>query len=235
MKFLPRRKSSLVILGIIILLLLLNIGSYLHLLYYDLEPESFFFRKLNFDSERNLPTIFSGILHFTASYLLGTIGISRLIINNKKWFWAVLSFLFFFLGVDEILSIHEKVSGNIKALEEMGTFLYNWVVVYSLGTLILASVILKPLLSLPRRIYYRFILAGIIFIFGAIVLESIAVNFVFQRELASENVTTEPIIFVLATFEELFEMLGVALFIDTLLYFLEKYKKRENHIIKHKE
>lgn len=224
MKNLPPKKTFSGIIGVIFILLLLHIISYLNLLQNDLDPESFFFRKFNFDSERNVPAIFSGILHFTASFFLALIAFSRLTIKNRRWFWGAISFVFLFLGLDEILVIHEKVAGNIGALEDRGTFFYNWIIVYIGGLLALLFIFLKPLLSLPRKTLFKFLFAGFVFVFGATILEGIAGNIVFQRELAPEDVKTEPIIFILATFEELFEMLGVSLFIYALLDFMKKYR-----------
>lgn len=224
MKNLPPKKIFFVILSILAILLLLHIGTYLILLQNALSPENFFFKKLNFDTERNVPTFFSGMLHFTASFFLALIALSQLTIKNRRWFWGSLSFLFFFLGIDEILVIHERVSGNIITLEERGAFFYNWVLVYITGFLVVSLAFLKPLLSLPRKTLYKFLLAGFIFIFGATVLEGIAGNIVFQRDLAPADVKTEPVIFVLATFEEFFEMLGIALFIYALLDFMKKYR-----------
>lgn len=224
MKNLPPRKVYYIILGLISVLLLLHIGTYLNLLQNNLDPGSFLFRKLNFDTERNVPTIFSGMLHFTASFFLALIAFSRLTIKNRRWFWTSISFVFFFLGVDEILVLHEKVAGNIGTIEEKGTFLYNWSLVYGAGILVLFFTFLRPLLSLPGKTLFRFLFAGFVFVFGAIVLEGIAGNIIFQRGLAPQNVKTEPIIFILATFEELFEMLGVTLFIYALLDFMKNYR-----------
>lgn len=223
MKDFPPKRIFIGILGIISILLLLHIVTYLNLLQNNLDPESYFFRKLNFDTERNIPSIFSGLLHFTSSILLARIALNRLSIKNRRWFWGLLSFTFLFLGVDEIFGIHEEVKGNLSILEEKGSFLYNWSLVYLTGTFFLFVGILRPLLSLPRKVLYRFLLAGFIFIFGATILEGIAGNIVFQRGLAPEDVKTDPVIFILATFEELFEMLGVSLFIYALLDFLDKF------------
>jgi hypothetical protein len=211
-------------LGIIFILLILHIGSYLHLLQNNLNPESFFFRKTNFDSERNLPAIFSGILHIAASYSLAMVAISQLNFKNSKSMWWVLSFIFFFLGVDEILVLHEKIEGNLAGFEENGVFFYNWIVLYGSGILILGAFMAKSLWSLPRKTLYLFITAGIIFVLGAIVLESIAGNLVFQRQLNPEVVKITPAVFILATLEELFEMLGVTIFIFAILDFLYRYR-----------
>lgn len=216
------------ILAIIAILLLLHIGTYLNLLKNDLGPESYFFKKLNFDSEKNVPTIFSGILHFTASIFLAFIAFSRLTIKNSRWFWASLSFVFLFLGLDEILSIHEKITGNNDSIEEKGAFFYNWILIYGAGVVVLGFTFLKPLLSLPKKTVLMFISAGIIFILGAIVLETIAGNIIFQRQIPPGAEKTEPIIFILSTFEELLEMLGVSLFIYALADFIVKYREKEN-------
>ncbi|MDT0689510.1 hypothetical protein RM549_06925 [Salegentibacter sp. F188] len=224
MKKLPPKKTFLNLLSIIATLLLLHIGSYLYLENNNLDPESFFFRKLNFNNERNLPTLFSVILHLSASYLLAAIALSKLQLKNRKWFWGTLSLVFLFLGLDELFTIHERIPTNTYSFEEESIFFYNWVVTYIIAIILLAVIFARPLLSLPKKTLFQFIFAGVIFVSGAVVLESIAANIVFQRELTHEEVTLDPVIFTLATFEELFEMLGVALFIYALLDFMKKYR-----------
>lgn len=224
MKNLPPKKVFLRILIIIAVLLVLHIGSYLYLLVNNLDPENFLFRKLNFNNERNVPAIFSGMLHFATSYLLVVIALSKLKIKNTKWFWGSLSLIFLFLGLDEIFTIHERMSSNIFDLEENTIYFYNWVLVYIVGLLLLSVIFIKPLLSLPKKTLFKFILAGFVFVFGAIVLETIGANIVFQAELSHEEMAIQPLFFILATFEELFEMLGVTLFIYALLDFINKYR-----------
>lgn len=224
MKKLPPKKTFYRILIAILVLLVIHISSYLYLMMTNGDPESFLFRKLNFNEERNLPSLFSTILHLSASYLLAVIALSKLRIKNIKWFWGTLSIMFLFLGLDEMFTFHERFSNNIYDLEGDAVFFYNWVIVYIAILLVLAIIFFKPIFSLPKKTLMRFILAGIVFVLGAVVLETIAANIVFKENLSNEEHSINPLVMGLATFEELLEMLGVALFIYALLDFIKTYR-----------
>ena len=224
MKNLPPKKTFYRILTAILVLLILHISSYLYLMINDIDPESFIFRKLNFNEERNLPAVFSTLLHLSASYLLAVIALSRLTIKKVKWFWGTLSLIFLFLGLDEMFTFHERFSNDIYDLEGDAVFFYDWVLVYIVILIVLMITFFKPLFSLPKKTLIRFILAGIVFVFGAVVLETIAANIVFKENLTNEETSIDPLIMGLATIEELLEMLGVTLFIYALLDFMKKYR-----------
>lgn len=226
MKWKNPKVVVLVLAGIILLLLLLNIASYLNLYLTNGDTMDMFFRKTNFNEEKNAPSIFSSLLHFFASFLLAFIGRSRLQISIQKKFWWALSFLFFFLGMDELLRVHEKLEGN--SLEGFsGMFLYNWIIYYSIALMILGFIFLKPLWKLPKKILKGFFIAGIIFLSGAIGVENFTGGYIQAHELSETSVINSPPVFLLYTIEELLEMTGVSLFIYYLLLFLVKYKNPE--------
>lgn len=103
-------------------------------------------------------------------------------------------------------------------------FLYNWIIYYLSGALLLGIIFLKPLLELPKKTLINFFIAGGIFIFGAVVLENIAMNFIENNAIEKSQIVITPEIFVLATLEELCEMFGVTYFIYSILLFREEYK-----------
>jgi len=199
--------------------------SYLNVYFNDLKSNDVFFTNTNFDSEKNAPAIFSALLHFFASVLLLQVGLTQLKINNRKYFWFGLSFVFLFLGFDELLRIHEKITGHSPTVKDNSEiFLYNWIIYYLSGALLLGIIFLKPLLELPKKTLINFFIAGGIFIFGAVVLENIAMNFIENNAIEKSQIVITPEIFVLATLEELCEMFGVTYFIYSILLFREEYK-----------
>ncbi len=214
------------LLGLILVLFILHIASYLNVYYNDLTAENVFFKKTNFDSEKNIPTTFAALLHFFASIVLFKVGLTALKIKNRNYFWFSISFVFLFLGFDELLRIHEKFTGQSSALmDNADIFLYSWIVYYLLAALILGLIFLKPLLELPKKTLINFIIAGGIFVFGAVVLENIAGTYVVNHAIEKSQVIITPEIFILATVEELCEMFGVTYFIFSILKFREKYKR----------
>jgi hypothetical protein len=140
--------------GIILILLILNIASYLHFFLNDLTPRDYFFRKTNFNTEKNLPSIFAGVIHFIAAFYLAMIATSRLQIEKARRFWWTMSGIFIFLGLDEIFRIHERIEGGATFVEEtFGFFLYNWIIYYGSALLILGIIFIKPLLYFQEKPY----------------------------------------------------------------------------------
>jgi hypothetical protein len=206
-------------------LLTLNIISYLNLYYNHLDPESFFFRKTNFDEEKNAPSIFSACLHFIASILLTIVGFSKLKIENSKKFWWSLSFVFLFTGMDELLRIHEKIGGSISnTYETSGILHFAWVIPYVLAVFLLALFIFKPLFRLPKKTVINFIVAGFLFILGAVGVEMLTGWYIEHYQLDETKLFRIPDTFILSTIEELLEMLGMSLFVYAILLFLKKYR-----------
>jgi len=219
------RKVFIALLTIISILLVLNIWSYLAIDdFKSLEP-GIFFKKTNFNTEKNIPSIFSGSLHFVAAIILSIIGLSRLRIDNKKVFWFCLSFLFLFVGLDEILRIHEKLNGYLSNLwDTSGIFYYTWVIPYGIALILIALACFKPLFALPKQTLRHFILSAIIFLLGAVGMEMFTGWYISHQNLEGLDIDRMPFIFVLYTIEELLEMLGISFFIYALLKFIGEYR-----------
>jgi hypothetical protein len=213
--------------GIVLMLLVLHLTSF-H--FQEAEELNTFFLQTNFNAEKNIPSTFSSLLHLFASLSLALVGISRLNINTSKAFWFFLSFIFLFLSLDELLRIHEKITGPLTGLmAETGTFIYSWTLYYGIGLLILGVLVLKPLIALPDKTRNQFIIAGGIFIFGAIGMENLAGRHIHENNIAPADIITHPDIFILSTIEETMEMMGVIFFIYAVLRFRVKYQTREVH------
>jgi len=212
----------------ILVLLVLNIWSYLNIRESSSLEPGLFFKKTNFNTEKNIPSIFSGSLHFIASILLGFIGASALTIKNRKVFWYCLSFLFLFVGLDEILRIHEKLNGYLSSLwETSGIFHYAWVIPYGIAVILIALACFKPLFELPKRTLLNFILSALIFLLGAVGMEMYTGWYIAHENLEGLDIDRMPTIFVLYTIEELLEMLGVGYFIYSLLQFISDYRTKK--------
>ncbi|MEK6481252.1 hypothetical protein WJR50_27160 [Catalinimonas sp. 4WD22] len=193
-------------------LLLLNLIQQF-LIYQGILPKLITFIDLN--EENNFPSFFSGMnLIFT-----GLIVLLISLCNDKKnkfyKHWFFISFLFFFLGTDELASIHERVGRYTSIFlgveNTIGGFI--WVLPFSIFLLILAYFYLPFLLHLPYKYKKLLIIASIVFVGGGMVMESIGSTLVG----VSDYYPLEYII------EETMEMLGVIIF----LYAFFKYLKNE--------
>lgn len=215
-------------LALILLLFLLHLVSYIMVLSGYIDHTHAFFEKVNFDIEKNLPSLFSTLLHFSASALLLKTFFLGGASPKNRFFWISLSIVFLFLGLDELLRIHEMVGRSFSAIvTTSGIFYYSWLVIYGIAVLALGIFYLKPLLKLPAKTRYGFISSGIIFLLGAVGMEMITGWLISIRELKGEHLTTRPEFFILYTIEELLEMFGISYFI----FFILKYLKEELNYI----
>lgn len=132
------------------------------------------------------------------------------------WSWAILSAIFLFLSIDEISSIHEHLDGARQNFlgATTGLFYYAWVIPYTFAVSIFALSYLKFLTRLPKKIRWLFIISGAIFILGAVGFEMLGG---WQAELFGNKGLLYSFFY---TCEELFEMVGIALFIYTLLTYI---------------
>jgi len=178
--------------------------------------------KVDINREANLPTFFSTFILLLATLLLWIIGAQER--NNKQPFgvyWTVLAVIFLVLALDEAAGLHERVEDLVKRLYAFsGLFHYAWVVPAILFVIILGIIYLRFFLALPRKIRGMVLVAGITFLMGALGAEM--VNGWYQDTIGM----TRAIDTLLTTTEESLEMLGVILFIRTLMIYLrERYKE----------
>ena len=86
----------------------------------------------NVGGEHNIPTFFSSFLLIFAGVLLAII---TLLERNRKasgvLYWAILSFGFLFMAVDEFFSFHERLTEPMQRLlggGNLGLFHFAWVI-----------------------------------------------------------------------------------------------------------
>ena len=99
-----------------------------------------------------------------------------------------------------------------------GIFLFAWTIPAAVGVVLFALVYLKFLFRLPVATRWLFVLAGVVYVGGALGMEMIEGQFVFLFGQASMAHA------LMVAFEEFLEMSGVVLFIYALLsYFRTQY------------
>lgn len=129
------------------------------------------------DSERNIPTGYSVLLLQFAAILL-------LILLLLKWkqphsssiYWVVLCLGFFYLAADEAWSFHEKIDepGGILGNHQFhGLLNFAWIIPFIFLLPLLLLFFWKFLLSLSIKTRRLFLLGGILYVGGAIGVESI--------------------------------------------------------------
>jgi len=165
----------------------------------------------DFASERNVPTLFSSFSLATAGLLLSLIAASHRRAGEHWGQWATLALVFLFLSLDEVAEIHERLIDPVRnTLHASGVLFFAWIIPYGLALIALAAIYLRFLLRLPRETMKMFLVSGLIYVSGAVGLEM-------AGGMHFETHGNDFLYAVFYTFEELFEMLGVALFIYALL------------------
>ena len=172
-------------------------------------------QRFDLDEEQNIPTFFSVCLLMGAGLILTLIATDRRVRQAPgaaHWRWLAIGF--FFLGTDEFAGIHEQVGALIDAVfgRQHGLFEASWVIA-GLGIVAVVGGLYLPFLfKLPLRTRVAFIVAGAVYVGGAVGMEMI-------ESLHRERAGRDFIGVILNTFEEGLEMAGVILFIDALLRF----------------
>ena len=207
--------ASLVICGLIVLSTLSQLYLYLIPGYKYTKLISFFY----VDKESNLPTFYSSLALLFCSVLLAIIAKSKYKNYDKyRHYWKFLSLIFLYLSIDENAKIHEMTAATVRSFLNVSGFLYYaWVIPAIILFSLFALIYLKFVLSLPKKIRFLFIFAAAIFVSGAVGIEMIEANF---RLIEGKHNLTYAI---MATVEETFEMVGIAIFMYALLKYLQQY------------
>jgi hypothetical protein len=168
--------------------------------------------------ENNFPAYFSTLALFVCSALLAAIATGE---NRqggyRPYYWAAMSGIFLFLSMDEMMSIHERLSEPVKALVgETDVFYYAWVLPYGIFLVIFVAAFSKFLIHLPRRTALLFVLSGALYVSGAIGFEMLSG---YHYSLSGSKGITYV---ALQTVEEILEISGTILF----LYALADYAER---------
>ena len=182
-------------------------------------------QRFDMDREHNVPTWFSSQLLFGCALLLGAIGLTRRPWRLRRgdctqpdvWPWLALAAAFAYLSLDEAANLHEILIVPLRSrLDLHGVFYFAWVIpgFFAVAAFGLA---LRPFVRrLDRVARRRFLLAGILYVGGALGMELIggacaeAYGFDSLRYLAA------------MTLEETLEMLGAAYFLYALLQHLAR-------------
>ncbi len=167
----------------------------------------------NFDTEKNIPSIYSAMSLFITSALLYWIAYARRKMLFPFLQWSLLSFIFLVLSMDELLSLHEELISPVRnTLNTTGFLHYAWVIPYGIALVIFIAAYTSFLFKLPKNIMRLFIISGILFVVGAIGFEMLGGQYDYLHKTRDSA-----FYWIISTSEELLEMLGIATFIYALL------------------
>ena len=174
---------------------------------------------LDVDAEQSIFTWLSVNILFVASCVL--VLLARETVARKGRFifhWHFLFFLFLLLSMEEMIGIHEKVSGYLSSrLSHMHGFLYFSWAVPALALSIAGFCLFLPFIrSFPPRIAIQLVISAVIYVGGAAGMEMIG------GSVAEKDGMNSLLYHLLADLEEGMEVLGTILFIHAILVFRDE-------------
>ena len=179
------------------------------------------------DGEGNIPAWYSASLLLLCSILLAAITAAhKQQPGGRAAHWLILSAIFLFLSLDETVQLHELSIAPLRsALGATGLLYYAWILPAAVCVALFVLAYLPFLRNLPARTRQLFLLAGAVFVGGAMGVE--ALSGWHASSHGEHNLTYHLII----TLEELLEMAGVVLFIYALLdYAGRQFGKLSFHV-----
>jgi hypothetical protein len=169
------------------------------------------------DYESNLPTFAAFLLLISCTLTAAWTSALETGRPRHRRAWTFISVLFLFLAADEAFSFHEQVSTYLnQEFSSLGLPLYAWVVPYGLAVAGLGTFLLRWFLELDRSLQRTLMLAGSIFLSGALGLELVSSNYY-------ESLSPDREVFrtltgdLLATLEEACEFAGLSIFLHALV------------------
>lgn len=170
------------------------------------------------DTELRLPAIYSSLALLASAVLLARIALEvDGHPDGDRRSWALLSAVFVVLSIDELLAFHERAIQPVRDAFgiEGGPFFYAWLIPGAVVVVVLGLVLLPFLRRLPLDTSARMVLSAAAFLAGGMGLEAVAGA---SEAVAILDAPRQTVAYlVLVTFEEGLEMVGVAIFIATLL------------------
>ncbi len=174
----------------------------------------------NLDYEQNLPALFSFLQFWVVAIVLGLIAYWEFRAKSKSFrYWSTLSIIFIYLGIDELLEIHEIL---VRLMSKYGHFTgvlhYSWIIPVGILVAIVGLFFLRFVLQLPIRTRNGFILSGLVFVASAIGGDVIS-GYLWSIYGDFPNILTA----IENVMEEGFEMLSIAYFLYSLLNYYHDF------------
>ena len=166
-------------------------------------------------AEQSIPTWYASVSLLICAALLWIIGAANQGSDDgAKMQWKGLATIFLLLSLDEVATVHEWTANLLPNVEPEGIFYYTWLLLGIPFAALISLLYLRFLFRLPPRTRRLFVLAGAVFVGGALGMEMINA----QEEFLHGSGTLRYA--AMTGFEELMEMVGVLIFMYSLLVHL---------------
>lgn len=177
-------------------------------------------RVFHIDREGNLPALVQSMTLLLCGGLLAFVALAaRQAREIGARRWAILSAIFVYLAIDEGAGIHELTGTFVnRFIEPVGLLRFSWVVVAFVALTIFGAAFARFTLRLPRETRTRFIIAGLLYVGGAVGVEMLAGLYI-----DNTRAWRSPIYYALTTFEESLEAAGMTFMVVALLMHLRDH------------
>lgn len=180
---------------------------------WGVDPSGDVLELFDLDKEANVPTWFSGLLLAMAAALAAVTWRFEPSPFRRRY-WLVLAAVFTLFSLDEVAGLHEGLNRLQGVLDTSGPLFFAWVIPATIAVVAFGLWMLPFLGDLDRRLSIPLVVAGGIYVGGALLLEFVEGALFVPGE--EETLTYE----MVANTQEFFEMVGVALFIGALFLYL---------------
>jgi hypothetical protein len=168
-------------------------------------------RLLDLNGEHNIPSWYSSAALLTAAALLYAIAAATGEAQTRRG-WRALSLLFVALSLDEAAGVHELTNRPLRAMLDVGPVLYfPWILAGGCTAIIMGIWFMPWLRTLPADTRALLVLAGGMFVGGALGVEAITAPI---YAISGKGTVLHA---VLVTIEESLEMIAIVLLIVAAL------------------
>lgn len=216
-------RSVAVALSCVIAVLVVS-GALANWMIYNVAPDPEHFvadvlRRFDLGHEPSIPAFYSASMMLACCCLLVVIGRSA---HEHRRSWYLLALALLAMALDEAVMFHEMVDTAVKmALPTSGIFYFAWVIPGLVVVVLFGLVFLKFLLALDRATSWRFVVSGLVFVFGAVGMEMVA-GVIFDSSISEEEALRSVAHVLSQAVEEGLEMAGIAVFFVALLDYVQR-------------
>ena len=163
---------------------------------------------LSLSYEGNLPTWYASSLLLVCALLLGLIARELPARDPLRLHWWALATLFAYMSLDETAELHEHLGGHVAT---GGVLYFDWVIPAAAIVALMGAAFLPFLRRLPPASRRRFVVAGALYVGGALLME---LPLGWWTERAGEDTLGYALI---DWVEETLELAGASLFLLALV------------------
>jgi hypothetical protein len=173
----------------------------------------------NLNGEANIPAWFSSGLLLFSALASGIIALARRAKGERDaLYWAGLAVIFTCLSIDETVGMHEMLNQVVRgALKTDGAFRFAWIIPALLFVSVFGGCYLGFLARLPAKTRWAFVVAGMMFVSGAVGLEML------EGHLQSRGLEPTFGYGMILVAEEFLEMIAIVRFLHAQLDYIAEH------------